>query len=49
MINYAILDKLLEFYIVDRKQLKEINSLTKFNSLLATVNVKVNGHELTVN
>ena len=48
IINYAILDKLLELTITDRKQLKNINSLTRFSSMFTSVKVKVNTHELTI-
>ena len=47
MMNYAVVDKLLEMYIARRNLLKELDSCTKFICLLNSIKVSIESKELS--
>ena len=47
MLNYALLDKLLELYIAKRELLDGLKSLTRFACMLKTVKITVNNCEIS--
>ena len=47
LLNYAILDKLLEMFIAKPDYLKQLNNCTKFICLLSAITVTINGHSIS--